>query len=153
MFLGDIKMFSVHIIQKLYCHANKLVHCQYISCNNVGFSQKAKKAGALRDEVFLDLSPYRHDNIQHSPQLKQTLVGTTINRAHLHRSYAFRWLQHIGRIGLLFMGSTCKDFLCRHDIDHCLKVGKTNVRWSNTDWCLACSTFPHRIKPIQASKP
>lgn len=36
MFLEGIKMFSVHVIKKLYCH--ELVHCQYISCSEEGFS-------------------------------------------------------------------------------------------------------------------
>lgn len=39
MFLEGIKVFSVQAIKKLYCQAAKLTHCQYVNCNEVGFSQ------------------------------------------------------------------------------------------------------------------
>lgn len=39
MFLGAIEMFSVPVNKKLFCHATEMIQCQYMSCNDVGFSQ------------------------------------------------------------------------------------------------------------------
>lgn len=39
MFLGDVKMFSVPVTQKLCRHAVDLVHRQYISCSKEDFSK------------------------------------------------------------------------------------------------------------------
>lgn len=39
LFLGGIKMFSVSVTKRLYCHATLWVYCRYIRCGEVGFSQ------------------------------------------------------------------------------------------------------------------
>lgn len=52
MFSGGLKMFSVHVINKLYCHQTEVVLRQYISCSEVGFSHLNHVAGT---EIMIQL--------------------------------------------------------------------------------------------------
>lgn len=56
MFLGRLKMFSVQVINALYCHAAKWFHCQYISYSKVGSLQLNHVAGIATMILFFLMS-------------------------------------------------------------------------------------------------
>lgn len=61
MFLGCLKMFSVQVINTLYCHAAKRFHCQYVSYSKVGPLQLLRNRGCCwlrKEEVGQQISSY-----------------------------------------------------------------------------------------------
>lgn len=62
MFSGGIKIFSAHVINKLYCRATELFLCQYICCSEVGFSTQSlwsRLAENLKQKDIGNVSVYK----------------------------------------------------------------------------------------------